>query len=492
VKRRSALKHLGTGLSASLFLPWISSCKDNEVRPQIQYDGTVGVIGAGAAGLFAADYLLEQGIKVDILEASERIGGRVRTLRAFDKTGEGLWFNENAKLSSDFPVELGADRALGSDSIWTKFINQQKYVTFPLGDRSKDLFWINNTLLNYTEASALAEFQTAQTFFDSLNAQATSSQTVQDAIQSAGINSPYDLILQGWIGNQHGTSNNRLGLGGVAEALQTRQRNNNNLLLANNPMADVLIGTFIRASERVQLNMVVTQIDYSGDKVIVSGEKRNATSSEPFSLTYDKLIVTVPVSILKSGDISFNPPLSAAKEGALSNIGMDPSIRVVLDFRKNFWQSGFQHIYGAEQGIEYFNPATEGRSSVARSLSVTISGEKAQQLSTLDKGIIPVLLNELDAIYDGQASANVRRDTVSDDYIAVIQNWGKESFIKGSMSYLKPGASIADRETLSLPIGQTLYFAGEATDFSGEAGTINGALLSAERVAKEIIDSIVA
>ena len=58
------------------------------------------------------------------------------------------------------------------------------------------------------------------------------------------------------------------------------------------------------------------------------------------------------------------------------------------------------------------------------------------------------------------------------------------------MSYLRPGGSNQDRVNLSLPVGDLLFFAGEATDTVGEAGTVNGALQSAERVAQEIISSI--
>jgi monoamine oxidase len=204
------------------------------------------------------------------------------------------------------------------------------------------------------------------------------------------------------------------------------------------------------------------------------------------------VIVTVPVSILQSGDIAFNPALPAAKTTALSKMGMDSAIRVVLDFRKNFWrETGFRNIYGGELGTEYFNPGASGRSTVARTMSVTLSGKNAEDLSPLGKDIIPTLLQELDAMFDGQATPNVRRDTSeAADYIAVIQDWSQEPFIRGSMSYLKPGATNQERINLSLPVNELLYFAGEATDIAGEAGTINGALQSAERAAKEIITSV--
>jgi monoamine oxidase len=491
VKRRIAIKHIGAGLSAGLVLPWLTSCKDEEVKPEIQYDGVVGVIGAGAAGLFAADYLLNKGIKVEILEASERIGGRIRVLRSYDTLGPGLWFNENARLSSDFPVELGADRILGDNSIWAKFVNQQQYTTFGLPGNTNDLFLINGAVLDYAAASAIPEFQNAEALANNIPSLTGSGNSVQQTVQSSGISSAYYNTMNGWIGNTYGTTNDRLGIHGIAEAAGLRERTGNNFLLANNPMADVLIGTFIKASDRVQLNTIVKEINYSGDKVIVNGERKKGESVESFTATFDKLIVTVPVAVLKAGDITFNPPLPAAKVSALSKMGMDAAIRVMLDFRKNFWEAGFRNLYGGEAGTEYFNPGASGRSTVARTLSVTLSGETAETLSPLGKEIIPVLLDELDLMFEGQATPNARRDTTANaDFIAVVQDWSKEPFIKGSMSYLKPGGTTQDRATLGLPVSDSLYFAGEATDVTGEGGTVNGALHSAERAAKEIISAI--
>jgi monoamine oxidase len=492
VKRRNALKHIGAGLSAGFILPWLTSCKDEEIGPEIRYDGVIGVIGAGAAGLFAADYLLNKGIKVEIFEASARIGGRVRVLRSYDTIGDGLWFNPNSNLSSDFPVELGADRILGQNSIWSKFINQQKYSTFPLSANTNDLFWVNNALLDYPTASAIPGFQGAESFVAGIPSQAGSALTVQQSAEGAGIAPAFHNIVNGWVGNQSGTTNDRLAMHGIAEAAGLRERDAFNSILSHNPMADVLIGSYIKAADKVQLNSVVRQIDYSGEKIVVTGEKTTGGSTQPFTATFDKLILTVPVTVLQSGDITFNPPLPASKTTALAKMGMDSAIRVLLDFRKNFWgETNFRNIYGGQKGTEYFNPGASGRSTVARTLSVTLSGKTAEELSPLGVDIIPQLLAELDEMFDGQASPNVRRDTTADaNFIAVVQDWGKEPFIRGSMSYLKPGGTNQDREALSTPIGDTLFFAGEATDILGEAGTISGALQSAERAAKEILSSI--
>ena len=124
-----------------------------------------------------------------------------------------------------------------------------------------------------------------------------------------------------------------------------------------------------------------------------------------------------------------------------------------------------------------------------KTLSITVGGAKAAQLSALGKGAISVLLDELDSIFAGKATLNVRKDT-NDNTIGIIQDWSLEPFIKGGSAYLKAGGTNQDRVALATPINDKLFFAGEATDVNGEFGTINGALLSGERAAKEVLTTI--
>src|SRR5690606_7222695 len=136
------------------------------------------------------------------------------------------------------------------------------------------------------------------------------------------------------IGGQYGTQNDRLSAFGLADGLTLSQRDDVQLLLSKNPMNDALRVSFASAVEKVQYNTVITNVDYTGDKVILSGTK----SGEAFTAEVDKVIVTVPLAVLKDGDIDFSPALPANKTQAMSRMDMDPTIRVVLDFRKNFWQ----------------------------------------------------------------------------------------------------------------------------------------------------------
>ncbi|NOS92826.1 MAG: hypothetical protein HOP30_12955 [Cyclobacteriaceae bacterium] len=74
--------------------------------------------------------------------------------------------------------------------------------------------------------------------------------------------------------------------------------------------------------------------------------------------------------------------------------------------------------------------------------------------------------------------------------ISLVKDWTTDEFTKGGFSYPLVGATLQDRKTLAAPVSKKIYFAGEATDFSGDAGSVSGALNSAVRVSKEIVDSI--
>lgn len=473
MNRRSALKHLGFGMSAGLILPsMLSSCVSNDPGPEINYDGVVAIIGAGAAGLFAADILRSKGVKVRVFEANNRVGGRIYSIRAFNT-------EFNAFPRQDFPIEIGAERVLGSNGAWAEVIDLLRVPTVNYQGQSFQKYIIDSTLRSQAEAALDSDFIAAQNFYNNLSA--ASGTSVQSAINTQGINSRMQAILNSQIGNAFGTSNASLSADALAEALTKRQRNSEELIMRNNPMQDILISRFAQTVNLVELNSKVSRIDNLGDTIELTVVNTLDQSQEV--LTVNKVIVAVPISILKGNEIQFNPPLPSSKTGAMSKIGMDASIRMVLDFRQNLWGDDTSFILGGSDGPLYFN-AGVGRSEFNKILSITINGPKAVELGALGNNAVNEVVLELDSILDGRASANVK-----DAFI--IKDWAADQFIKGGYSYPLPGGSEADRVALAEAINDNLFFAGEATDLMGDWGTVNGALNSGERVALEVIEAIV-
>jgi monoamine oxidase len=134
---------------------------------------------------------------------------------------------------------------------------------------------------------------------------------------------------------------------------------------------------------------------------------------------------------------------------------------------------------------EYYAPG-KGRSlnDENRLLSALIMGKQAEALAgKTDTEIIQLLLADLDMLYDGEASQQF------DESTTYVTNWGDMQYIKGVKSYpLVSGTGAA--EEYARPINDRLFFAGEATALKGNYGTVQGALESAERVVKEVLDVI--
>jgi monoamine oxidase len=252
-------------------------------------------------------------------------------------------------------------------------------------------------------------------------------------------------------------------------------------------MQDALISRFNNVQSLVKLNTPITSIDYGGDTI-------NLTAKDGTVFTANKVIVTVPISVLKSGGLSFSPGLPGSFSGSLAKLDMGPCVRAIIEFKKNFWGDSIGYMIGSGNVPEYFSMGL-GRSQFNATLSVTVNGPKALQYSSLgEAGMIDAILADLDVLYGGQATQFIRKKlenfVETNQRIFVAQDWTNMDYIRGGFSYPLPGATNNDRKAIGQPVGNKLFFAGEATDITGQAGMVNGALASAERAAQEIVEAI--
>lgn len=472
VKRRQVLRQLGLGFTAGVALPTLlSSCAKDDPGPEVPFDGSVAIIGAGAAGLLAGDILRSKGVQFTIYEAANQIGGRIRSLRNQ---------NDLSKLSvADFPIELGAELVYGSDSLWAREISNLKVPTVDVSATAVDRYILDNIAKTATDWGGDVEFSGAQNFVNGLNG-FSGTGTVEQAI--AGFSDRARQLINSQVGNLYGTDNASLGAAALGEQLALRAHDNKLLTLQTNPMQDFLISRFSEVQDQVRLNTAIVSINHQGDVIVLTDKDGNQYEAQ-------KVIVTVPISILKANKLSFTPALPDSFNASLAKIGMDHCIRVLIDFKKNFWGETAGFLWGLKNAPYCFSNGI-GRSEFNQTLSITIYGPKAVELSALGADMINEILGELDLVYNGQATQFVRRDLVNDQLIAIIFDWGKEEYIAGGFSYPRAGSSNTDRINIGQPINGKIFFAGEATDVTGDAGTINGALASAIRATDELVESI--
>ncbi|MCS6975240.1 MAG: FAD-dependent oxidoreductase [Cyclobacteriaceae bacterium] len=487
MNRRKAIKHMGLGISAGLVLPsLLNACVDDENAPEINYNGVVGIIGAGAAGLIAADILISKGVNVKIFEANNRVGGRICSLYRTSSPSDSLIFFPGNYPYSDFPIELGPDRINGSDSKWANILAVRGVPVVNFRNQSSDRYVVGNAINTEAEAMTNSGFAAAKSFFNSFTAfSGPPALSVEQAALGAGVPASQLALINSWLGNPYGSSAANIGARALAEGLALVEHNGTELTLRNNPMQDVLLSVYSRVVPAIRFNTVVQAVHYGGDVIEVI---HNGGSE-----TVNKLIVTVPISIIKEGDITFSPSLPAAKLAALSRLGMDPAMRIVLEFKRNFYGEDVAAIFGSTESPVILNAAV-GRSNLNKTLSITVFGLKANAYSAMEPDdVVMNILAEMDTWYGGDATENIRRSTIPEDnnrLLYTIKDWKKDPYAKGGISYHLPGGALTDREVLSAPVGGKLFFAGEATDFTGEAGTVSGALKSGERAAFEVIDAI--
>ncbi len=438
----------------ALFPQLLASCKKEKLFGDSNFIGEVIIIGAGAAGLYAAYLLNLQGISVKILEASDRSGGRIKTLNNF----------------SDFPIELGAEIIHGERSIWHDLViaSGGQFINSALNK----LYYFNGTLMTEIEATQNTFFNVMTGMVGGVEEYSGGDVTVEAYGNIEGLNQNVAHIFNAMMANVHGTSASRIGMYGLRESLEKWTAGNADFMLKDRSLMSVIEDQFDDVLQKVVYNTRIVSLDYSGGKILMHDE--NDVLYET-----DRVILTVPISVLKDGDISFTPELPANKVAALNKIGFDRTIKIILKFDERVWPSNTGSIYGNGYVPQYWPTAAGGRSTTDNVLTGFVSGEKAEQLAALGADIIPTLLIELD---------NLLGDASSHYVDHVIQDWGDEPFIRGGFSYAVPGTGSA-RETIALPIAGKIFFAGEATHTDGHHATVHGAMETGLRAVSEILGS---
>lgn len=409
------------------------------------------VIGAGMAGLAAASQLAESGHSVIILEGRERIGGRTWT-----DTSLGL------------PLDMGAS-------------------------------WIHGVKSNpITKLADRFNAQRIATDYDDMIVYDADGHALSDA-QSDKIDSDFEKMMEQVYELQEELESDI----SLQAAIERSAKNTRNLTYAVNttieheyaadvsdlslfewdqdqeeaPGGDVIFpkgyvqlvnglaqGLDIRTGARVET------IDYSGETV------RIGTSKGEFAC--QRVVVTLPLGVLKKGIVRFSPELPAKKQKSISRLNMGVLNKVYLKFPTVFWDEDSTMIgYIAEQKgrwCEWLNVQKFTGEPVLLGFNAGAYGVEIESES--DEEIVAGAISVLRRIYG---------DEVPDPEGWAITRWMSDPFSYGSYSHIPPGASGADYDELARPVGNRLFFAGEAT-YRAYPSTVNGAYLSGVRAAKEI------
>lgn len=420
-----------------------------EYRGKKKFQGKVVVVGAGIAGLTAAYFLRAQGIEVELVEASPQAGGRIRSNRSF----------------ADFPIELGAEWVHGEESDFFRWLEQSGAQFYE--DTSEEKVWFEGRLQKPQDDRRLRQWGYAMDELEDMNVDDIS--LWQWAVDENFGPEMRDLVNH--TANELGTSADRLGVRAYGQVARLWWAGEIDFKF-DSSFYDIINALLIKPlADITTLDCPITDIRYEQAKIFLK------TDDHRF-FTADKVLVTVPLTILQAGLIQFQPQLPISKLKAIANIGMDPGMKVFLKFKERFWADS---IVGTHWSPSYLD-AKYGKTAQDEVLEAFIMGDHATLLGELsDQELVELLLAELDQIYHGRAADNYL------DYF--IQDWGKTPYIRGAYSYSSIGIGNS-REVLAYPIDNKLFFAGEACNLIGHHQTVHGAFESGYEQALRILLSV--
>ena len=217
-------------------------------------------------------------------------------------------------------------------------------------------------------------------------------------------------------------------------------------------------------AQQILFNTVVVSIDYSSAEVIATAQDGQRFSAE-------KVIVTAPLKVLQDGDITFVPELPQTKLTAINEATVWNGIKVFLEFAEKFYPTFLEfEIQPRNSGERLYYDAAYGQNTEANILGFFAVGTPADPYTALSGGTLrDFILAELDEIFSGQASTNYIKH--------VDQIWSQEPFIKGA--YVQDWEDGRTIRTLSEPVANKVYFAGDAYTSGNDWGDVPAAARSA-------------
>lgn len=410
------------------------------------------IIGAGVAGLCAADRLIENGYEPLVIEAADRVGGRVRALEGF----------------ADVPIELGAEEIHGQDNAVARLAIEQgadpvHHLTID------DIMRLDGNLISLDQAERDPDVKRAFEIIDDLGNYRGENWTVEEFMVRAHFPRRAWHYLDSRLGVEHGTTLDRLAMRGFATYQKGWEARETNYTLKVKYLSlfDPIIS---RVESCVRLNAPVAAIEWSGKP------KVRLLSSE--ELHADAIIVTVPLPILRERLIHFSPQLPPEKVAAADSIGMDTGMKIILKFKHRFWDERTYFIH-TDGFLPQYWTACKGKSEHSHVLTAFVGGTRAEALDSMSVDPVRFAIEELDELFGARiASRSFERGLIAD--------WGADPYIQGLYSYPTIRTTEASREALARPLSGKIFFAGEATNTLGASGTVHGAMDTGWRAADEV------
>ena len=437
------------------------------------------VLGAGVAGLAAAQELSQAGLRVIVLEARDRVGGRIFTQHM---PGHPL------------PIELGAEFIHGRPPESFALVEQAGLLVYEInGDRwlAQDNQLIPSTALweradqifaqmatvgdtDYSFQSFLARFQRdpawrdaaalAASYVEGYDAADISTVSVQALIQEqrAAAASDGDRAFRIAQGYDH-----------LVAALAAK----------SNPSRVI-----------VHLGLIARRVVWQRGHVEIHTHRGDVLGRRSFTARH--AVITLPLGVLQApidahGAVQFHPTLADHADAA-RQLAMGQVVKVILHFRERFWEHDRLPLAATSMDprqVSFISGRTvalptwwTAYPAIAPQLTGWAGGPPAAHLVNQPEHVI--IDQALAALADvlGLPHGRIEGALVG----AYTHNWHADPLTRGAYSYVTVNGMDAVR-VLAAPVEHTLFFAGEATNTDGHTGTVHGAIATGRRAAREIL-----
>jgi len=432
-------------------------------------DADILVIGAGAAGLMAARTLAKAGKKIAVLEARERCGGRIHTLK-------------RSKLLE--AVELGAEFVHGDLPFTLNLLNEAG-VGYYAG--TAEMWQYKNGRFD-NEGGFMPDWVLLMDRLGKLQQDIS----IEDFLQQEFPGDKYHNLKNSVRRFVHGYDTAETAKVSALALQKEWQCEDDDLQYRIKGGYGAIINhlekEFKKEGGFIHLNSVVKDIHWQPGKVKAITEEGKVYEAE-------KILIALPLGVLKAmeqekGAVTFHPKTPEHAD-AINLMGFGAIIKILLEFDELFWEDKITEALAGKslknmgflisgEEIPTWWTQVPTRSPI---LTGWLGGPEAMRKKDLPgEEILSQSLRSLSNIF--KRSQEELMDKLKSYYIT---NWTSEPFTRGSYAFDIVGAQ-ASRKILNTPLNDTIFFAGEYLYDGYAMGTVEAAFASGEEVAKRIIN----
>lgn len=423
-------------------------------------DTSVLIVGAGVAGLAAAHELAQAGAPVRILEARQRLGGRIFTV-----TDEAGW-----------PVELGAEFIHGkSPDLW-QLIQRARLPIHEVPEKHRACGGSNAAL---KEMGGF--WEGLSRIIEKINFKERDQPFATFLSRQTGFPSDWKKWANDFVEGFDAAHTDRISIHALAREEESSDRIGGDqsfrIATGYRDLVHWLASQLETKRVPVHCGTRVEMIRWQAGSVVIharDGGWRTRVFEAP------RAIITLPLGVLKSGDVRFEPEVSEKRQ-AIEGLEMGHVVKINLLFRSRFWrEKNFGFIHGCDDWFPTWWSHEE-----AGLLTGWAGGPKAERMAKMDKN--EIVDHAIKAVADiFEVSPRTVRASLEAAY---FHDWSADPFSRGAYSYI-PAGMMEAQQHLSWPVAETLFFAGEAATLDAQLGTVHGAISSGKRAAREVLQSM--